>query len=53
MVALNDVTSPEALNYIDDRLAKLGVPRLLSRAGVREGDVVWISEFSFEFVPEM
>jgi GTP-binding protein len=53
VVALNDVTSPEALNYIDDRLARLGVPRLLARAGVREGDVVWISEFSFEFVPEM
>ena len=53
VVALNDVTSPEALNYIDERLSKLGVPRLLTRAGCREGDVVWISEFSFEFVPEM
>lgn len=52
-VALNDVTSPEALNYIDDRLKKLGVPKLLSRAGVAEGDVVWIAEFSFEFVPEV
>lgn len=52
-VALNDVTTPEALNYIDDRLGKLGVPKLLSKAGVREGDVVWIAEFSFEFTPEM
>lgn len=52
-VALNDVTSPEALNYIDDRLKKLGVPKLLSKAGVTEGDVVWIAEFSFEFVPEV
>ncbi|MFM2047323.1 MAG: GTPase Obg [Actinomycetota bacterium] len=52
-VALNDVTSPEALNYIDSRLAKLGVPKLLARAGVREGDTVWIAEFSFEFVPEV
>ncbi|MEY3806823.1 MAG: GTPase Obg [Actinomycetota bacterium] len=52
-VALNDVTTPEALNYIDDRLAKLGVPKLLTRAGVVEGDVVWIAEFSFEFTPEM
>lgn len=52
-VALNDVTSPEALNYIDDRLKKLGVPKLLSKAGVVEGDVVWITEFSFEFVPEV
>lgn len=53
IVALNDVTTPEALNYIDERLAKLGVPKLLSRAGVAEGDIVWISQFSFEFVPEM
>lgn len=52
-VALNDVTSPEALNYIDDRLKKLGVPKLLAKAGVAEGDVVWIAEFSFEFVPEV
>jgi GTPase len=53
VVALNDVTTPEALNYIDERLAKLGVPKLLTRAGVVEGDVVWIAQFSFEFVPEM
>ena len=53
VVALNDVTTPEALNYIDERLAKLGVPKLLTRAGVTEGDVVWIAQFSFEFVPEM
>lgn len=52
-VALNDVTTPEALNYIDGRLAKLGVPKLLAKAGVIEGDVVWIAEFSFEFTPEM
>jgi GTP-binding protein len=52
-VALNDVTTPEALNYIDGRLSKLGVPKLLTRAGVIEGDVVWIAEFSFEFTPEM
>ena len=49
----NDVTSPEALNYIDERLNKLGVPKLLNRANVREGDIVWIAEFSFEFVPEV
>lgn len=52
-VALNDVTTSEALVYIDERLKKLGVPKLLSKAGVVEGDVVWISQFSFEFVPEM
>ena len=52
VVALNDVTTPEALAYIDHRLGRLGVPRLLSRAGVREGDVVRIGEFSFDYVPD-
>lgn len=51
-VHLNDVTTPEALGYIDDRLKKLGVPRLLTRAGAREGDVVWIGDFSFEYHPD-
>jgi GTP-binding protein len=49
VVALNDVTTPEALAYIDHRLERLGVLKLLARAGVSEGDVVWIGDFSFEF----
>ncbi|MEM9041740.1 MAG: Obg family GTPase CgtA [Actinomycetota bacterium] len=53
VVALNDVTTPEALAYIDQRLAKLGVPRMLNRAGVKEGDVVWIGDFSFDYVPDL
>ncbi len=53
VVALNDVTSPEALNWIDERLKKLGVDRLLSRAGAQEGDIVWIGQFSFEYEPDL
>ena len=53
VVALNDVTTPEALNWIDERLKKLGVDRLLSRAGAQDGDVVWIGEFSFEYEPDL
>jgi GTP-binding protein len=53
VVALNDVTTPEALNWIDDRLKKLGVDRLLSRAGAQEGDIVWIGDFSFEYEPDL
>lgn len=51
VVALNDVTNPDALAYIDHRLERLGVDRLLARAGASEGDVVWIGEFSFEYHP--
>ncbi len=53
IVALNDVTTPDALAYIDQRLDRLGVHKMLARAGVREGDLVWIGEFSFEYQPEL
>lgn len=53
VVALNDVTTPEALGYIDHRLEQLGVHKMLARAGAQEGDVVWIGEFSFEYRPDL
>lgn len=53
VVALNDVTTADALAYIDQRLERLGVHKMLQRAGVREGDVVWIGEFSFEYQPDL
>ncbi len=49
VVALNDVTSPDAAAYIGHRLERLGVNKLLARAGAADGDVVWIGEFSFEY----
>jgi GTP-binding protein len=49
VVALNDVTTPEALNYIDYALKRLGVPKMLAKAGAVDGDVVWIASFSFEY----
>ena len=51
-VALSDVSTPDALNYIDERLKRLGVARLLSRAGASDGAVVHIGAFSFEYTPE-
>jgi GTP-binding protein len=53
VVALNDVTTPEALSYIDSRLERLGVHKMLQRAGVEDGDVVWIGEFSFEYQSDL
>ncbi|MFM9137407.1 MAG: Obg family GTPase CgtA [Actinomycetota bacterium] len=51
-VALSDVTTPDALNYIDERLKTLGIPRLLARAGATDGCVVHIGTFSFDYTPE-
>jgi GTP-binding protein len=48
-VALNDVTTPEAAAYISHRLDRLGIDKLLVKAGAVDGDVVWIGDFSFEY----
>lgn len=53
IVALNDVTTPEALSYIDHRLERIGVPKMLAKAGAQEGDVIWIAGFSFEYSPDV
>jgi GTP-binding protein len=49
VVALNDVSTFEATAYISHRLERLGVDKLLSKAGAQDGDVVWIGTFSFEY----
>jgi GTP-binding protein len=46
-VSLNDVTTDEAAAYIQDRLRRLGVDRLLARAGAQDGDLVHIGALSF------
>ncbi|MEA3077738.1 MAG: GTPase [Actinomycetota bacterium] len=48
-VALNDITSPEALAFVQDRLKKLGVDKALAKAGASDGDIVHIAGFSFEY----
>jgi GTP-binding protein len=46
-VALNDVTTDEAADYVQGRLRRLGVDRALAKAGARDGDTVHIAELSF------
>jgi len=46
-VALNDVTTDEAADYVQGRLRRLGVDRALARAGARDGDTVHIADLSF------
>jgi len=48
-VALSDLTIPDALEYAQGRLKRLGVDRALQRAGARTGDVVSIGSFQFDF----
>lgn len=51
IVALSDITSADALAYIDHRMEKLGVGKALAKAGARHGNIVWIGAFSFEYEP--
>jgi GTP-binding protein len=51
-VALSDLTIPEALEYAQGRLKGLGVDRALARAGAREGELVRIGTFEFEYSPD-
>ncbi len=46
---LNDLTNPEALDYLHDRLKRMGVNRALSRAGVRDGEPVRIGRLEFTY----
>jgi GTP-binding protein len=48
-VALNDLTNLQALDYVRDRLKRLGVDKALARAGAREGDVVRIGKMTLEY----
>jgi len=46
-VGLSDLSNPAAMDEVVRRLEKLGIDRLLQRAGARDGDVVTIGEFQF------
>ncbi|HUY63634.1 MAG TPA: GTPase ObgE [Acidimicrobiales bacterium] len=48
-VALSDLTDDDALDYVQDRLRRLGVERALVRAGVREGDIVHLGGLTFSY----
>jgi GTP-binding protein len=48
-VALSDLTNVDALSYAQHRLKQLGVNKALARAGARDGDLVHIGGFTFEY----
>ena len=48
-VALNDLTNPEAVLVVQDRLKRLGVDRALARAGAKQGDRVRIGVLRFDY----
>ncbi len=51
-VALSDVSSPDAQAYVRERLDRLGVSKVLVRAGARSGDEVRVGAFSFDYIAD-
>ncbi|MFZ4516071.1 MAG: GTPase ObgE [Acidimicrobiia bacterium] len=49
VVAMADLTNPEAIDYVQHRLRRMGVEAALARAGAREGDVVQIGAIELEY----
>src|SRR5581483_10144049 len=49
VVAMADLTNPEALAYVQDRFRRLGVDRALARAGARQGETVRIAGIELEY----
>jgi GTPase len=49
VVAMADLTNPEALAYVQDRFRRLGVDRALARAGAQNGATVRIAEIELEY----
>ena len=56
-VAQTDFTNDEAIGYLADRLARLGVEQALAKAGAEAGDTVLIGDFDdavvFDWDPEL
>jgi GTP-binding protein len=50
-VAVTDINNAQALLYVQGRLKRLGVDKALARAGAKEGDLVHIGGFTFEYEP--
>ena len=48
-VSLSDLTDDGAIDYVQQRIKRLGVERALVRAGVREGDTVHLGALSFTY----
>jgi GTP-binding protein len=51
LVARHDISNPEALEYLEQRLREIGVVAELQRAGFERGDEVLVGELEFELDP--
>ncbi|MEX2587328.1 MAG: GTPase ObgE [Actinomycetota bacterium] len=50
-VAMTDLSNPEAVSYLQDRMQRAGVEKALEKAGARHGDEVRIGDSVFDWWP--
>jgi GTPase len=48
-VAVSDINNGLALEHVHHQLKRLGVDKALARAGARDGDIVHVGTFTFQF----
>ena len=53
VVAMSDLTNPEAVAYLQERFRKMGVERALARAGARDGDTVRVGGVELEYEQDL
>lgn len=53
MVVMTDFENQEAIEYLQRRMAKMDIDKLLLKAGAMTGDEIIVEEMSFEFQPEL
>jgi GTPase len=44
LIAMTDLTRPQAIDYLQGQLRRLGITKALERAGVKSGDIVRIGK---------
>src|SRR5206468_4251561 len=52
-VALADITTADAIVYVQQRLRRMGVERALAKAGARDGDTVRIGDIELTYEEAM
>lgn len=52
VVAMSDLTNDDALDYVHQKMVRMGVEKAMRRSGVSQGDLVRIGEMEFEYKDE-
>ncbi|MFN8016093.1 MAG: GTPase ObgE [Acidimicrobiia bacterium] len=52
VVAMTDITNEDALDYVHQKMNRMGVEKAMKKFGILDGDIVHIGELEFEYKDE-